>query len=89
MQRLNTWLGKRRVADCLALSAEDIAQKIDRLSIPTTLFYGEKEKTLHPRLVYRVKSTAKSIRQSKLIEVPGVGHQMRDARYMREIIKTL
>ena len=89
MKRLNAWLGKRRVADCLALSAEDTAQKVDRLSIPTALFYGEKEKLLYPRLVSRVKSTAKALRQHELIEVPNAGHQMRHTLYAREIVKKL
>ncbi len=86
---LNRRFGHRRVSDFKGLSAGELASQINGLSIKATLFYGQKEKELHPRLVARVKQTASELKNARLIEIPGAGHRMYEPEYvegLRQVI---
>lgn len=86
------WLNQRRLEDFQKLSATELAGKVSKLDIPTTLFYGELEKDAHPELVARVKTTAREIKNATLVELIGASHSMREKSYtdplLREIKKT-
>ena len=81
--------GKKRQADFKKLSANEIADKINRIGLDVTLLYGEKEKEKYPPLVKRVKDTAKTIVDSKLIEIPNGPHSFDDPVYIKAIQRLL
>lgn len=77
--------GKPRLSDLQTLSADDIAGKISKNKIQTIFLYGEKEESLYPRLMQRVKGSASGIENSRLLEIPNAGHRMYESDYVEGI----
>lgn len=77
--------GKRRDEAMDQLSANHTAQAINLTDIEVVMLYGEQEKKVYPHLVERVKSTAKDLKDVKLIEVPNAPHEFRDPAYIKGI----
>lgn len=80
---------KRRLADYQTLSANDLAQQVNKLRIPTTLVYGAYEKKMYPELVARVKKTGKSIRRATVHELPNAEHPMATSAYTTGLLNVI
>jgi hypothetical protein len=76
------YFGKRRMVDLWSISANKLANDIDKLSTKTTVLYGQYELVTSPALVERCTKTAKAIKGSNLIEIPDAPHDMNDEKYM-------
>ncbi len=74
--------GTRRIKEFKKISAQQIEKQINETNTSVTLLYGEKEKERHSFLVKRVKSTAKNLKNSKLVEVPLAAHALRETEYI-------
>jgi pimeloyl-ACP methyl ester carboxylesterase len=79
------YIGKRRYADILTRNAKSIAEKI---TAPTTIYYGSIEASLFPQLKNRAERTAKDLR-AKLIEINGAPHQIDHPEYKKAILDNL
>jgi hypothetical protein len=53
------------------------------------MLYGQQEKEVYPHLVERVKSTAKDLRNVRLIEIPDAPHSFSDPAYIKGIESAL
>jgi pimeloyl-ACP methyl ester carboxylesterase len=78
--------GKRREVDMKKISAKQTAEAINKTSVEITLMYGENEDKI---LIDRVKSTAKDLKNSEVIEVPNGPHHMIDPIYTAAIAEQL
>lgn len=81
--------GKRRLNDLRTLSADDIAEKISQNEIETIFLYGEKEKSLHPHLMERVRDSVNNVKSSRLLEIPRAGHRMYEPDYVEGIKRAI
>lgn len=79
---IKDYIGKKRVADCLTRSGRDIAKK---LTVPTTIFYGEKEGTLYPQLKKRCEETTHLAKNIKLVIVKDSPHDITHPEYVKAI----
>ena len=79
---IKKYIGKRRILDCLTRSGKSIAKE---LTIPTVIFYGEKEGKQYPQLKKRCEGTAKLARNSKLVIVKNSPHDISHPNYMNAI----
>lgn len=76
------YIGKRRVDDCLTRSGKDIAKK---LSIPTIIFYGDKEGIKYPQLKKRCEETAHLSANTKIVVVKNSPHDISFPSYKKAI----
>ncbi|HEY1835718.1 MAG TPA: hypothetical protein VGG13_02755 [Candidatus Saccharimonadales bacterium] len=76
------WVGSRRLQ---AFAALDYLEIIKHITCKTVVFYGEQEAVDFPELVRHCKLVSQQIPDSRLIEVPGVGHAVDDERYVAAI----
>lgn len=81
---IRCYIGKRRVKDCMTRSGKDIAK---RLTLPTVIFYGEKEGEQYPQLKKRCEETALLAKNAKLIIVKDSLHDIANPEYMEAIKK--
>jgi pimeloyl-ACP methyl ester carboxylesterase len=79
---IKQYIGKKRILDCLTRSGKSIAKE---LTIPTVIFYGEKEGKQYPQLKKRCEETAKISKNSKLIIVKNSPHDISHPDYMNAI----
>lgn len=78
-----SWLrsiGHRRVSAFSKLSFDNLAAKI---TCPTLLFYGEEES---PAVRSRAENSHELIKNSQLVVVPGVKHDVSNPAYIKAII---
>ncbi len=79
---IKRYIGKRRVDDCLTRSGKDIAKK---LSIPTVIFYGDKEGIEYPQLKKRCEETARLSARTKIVIVKNSPHDISFPSYKKAI----
>lgn len=82
-------MGKRRREDFKTLSADDTANTIRRLKIPTAMIVGENERYIYPRLYARVYETATRLKPYQFIEVIDTDHTIFEKKYLRAIRQTI
>ena len=84
--KMKTWVrklvGKRRLLDLKKRSGKEIARK---LSIPSVIFYGEKEAKKYPQLKIRCEETVKLAKNAKLVVVKEAPHDINNEQYMLAI----
>jgi pimeloyl-ACP methyl ester carboxylesterase len=78
------YIGKKRVEDMKKRSGRDIAKK---LSVPTLIFYGEKEGKEFFNLKKRCEETANLAKRARLIIVKGAPHDISYPGYIETIKK--
>jgi pimeloyl-ACP methyl ester carboxylesterase len=78
------YIGKKRFKDAKTRSAIKIAKE---LSVPSVLFYGEKEGKAYPKLKKRAEETVKLARNSKLVVVPKAPHDISFSEYKITIMR--
>lgn len=81
-QWILNYIGKRRAADAITRSAIGIAKK---LSVPSIVFYGEKEGTQYPKLKKRCEETVTLAKDAKLVVVRGAPHSISHPEYILAI----
>lgn len=80
------WAGKRRAAKFKQLSMNKMAPK---LKCPTTIFIGSKEVSKYSDMKRRTREAHKRIKDSKVIEIEGVKHDVGDPKYIEAIRREL
>lgn len=80
--KMRKFLGKKGFEDIKTRSAIKIAKN---LTIPTILFYGEKEQDLRKRC----KETAKLAKKTKLIIVKDADHEISHPEYIKAVKNNL
>ena len=80
------YIGKKRYLDMKSRSGKEIAKK---LTIPTTIFYGEIEGQEYPQLKKRCEETAKLAKNSKLVVVKDAPHEIDFPSYVDVIKKEI
>lgn len=88
-EKLTNWFGQRRVSDFRTISAKAIANQINKTNVVTILFYGEHEKKMYKKLVERVISTAKDLKDAQISEIPNAPHSFHDQDYTRAITEVI
>lgn len=73
------YIGKNRVADFLTRSGKKIAEE---LTVPATIFYGEKEGRQYPQLKIRCEETVKLAKQARLVIVKKSPHNISNSEYV-------
>lgn len=81
--------GKRRAQNLWAISANEIADKINVLCTKTIVMYGENEHQSSPNLVSRCQESAKRIKNSQLVEIANAPHDMADPIYSKAVVDLL
>ncbi len=81
-QWILNYIGKRRVVDTLTRSGVSIAKK---LTVPSVVFYGEKEGKQYPDLKKRCEETVLLATHSKLVIVKDSPHNISHQEYMDAI----
>lgn len=74
-------IGKKRVKELSSFSVADAVSSVNRLGIPTTILFGERERELHPQLVARCGNLAARIAGATLQEVAGAEHSIGEIPY--------
>lgn len=82
-------IGEKRVKELLSFSAADAVTSVNRLGIPTTVLFGERERELHPQLVARGGKLAARIAGAKLFEVTGAEHSISENPYAFELSRVV
>jgi pimeloyl-ACP methyl ester carboxylesterase len=82
-------IGEKRVQELASFSAARAGFLVNRLRIPTTVLFGEKERELHPSLVARSSQLANNIVGAKLIEVAGAAHFIGERPYAHELTRVV
>lgn len=85
-KKYEAWTGKRRTANFKNFSFD---QKAKRINCPTTLFLGSLEKGKYKDMQQRSSEAKFKIRNSKLVVVDEVGHDVGDPKYVVAIKKAL
>ncbi|MEK7096050.1 MAG: alpha/beta hydrolase [Patescibacteria group bacterium] len=80
------WAGKRRVVTFKKLYMNELAVKIN---CPTVIFVGSKEVSKYSDIQRRTREAHKRIKNSKVIEIKGVKHDVGDPKYVEAIRKAL
>lgn len=83
---IKKYIGKNRFDDVQTRSGKKLAKN---LSVPSVVFYGEKEGKRYPRLKVRCEETAKLAKNSKLIIVKDAPHQIDFPAYIEAIKKVV
>lgn len=78
-----SWIGKGRLEEFKKLSFTNLAKNI---KCKTFILAGNKE---GPEVGYRAKDALKKIKNSKLIFIEGVKHDISDSRYLAKIKKVI
>ncbi len=78
-------IGKKRIQELSSFSVAEAVSSVNRLGMPTTIMFGERERVLHPRLVSRSCELADKIVNATLLEVPGAGHSIGENPYAFEL----
>jgi pimeloyl-ACP methyl ester carboxylesterase len=81
------YFGKRRAHNLWQYSSDEVAKEINRTNTKVIAVYGEKEHETSARLVARTTDVSKKVKNSKLIEIPGAPHNMRDPVYTKAIVE--
>jgi predicted alpha/beta-hydrolase family hydrolase len=79
---MRKFLGKKGFEDIQTRSAIKIAKN---LTVPTIIFYGEKESDLKKRC----EETVQLAKQAELIMVKGADHEIHDPEYIKSLQKVL
>jgi pimeloyl-ACP methyl ester carboxylesterase len=79
---IKKYIGSRRLADCLTRSGRDLAKA---LTIPTIVFYGEKEAQDFPKIKVRARETVKLAKDAKLVVVVDAPHDISFPTYKAAI----
>jgi pimeloyl-ACP methyl ester carboxylesterase len=82
-------IGKERIQELAGFSATEAVSSVNRLEIPTTILFGEKERELHPQLVARSSKLAARIAGATLVEVPGAAHAIGERHYALELARVV
>lgn len=80
------WAGKRRIENFRRLSMNDLAAKV---GCPTKIFIGRKEMDKYTDMDERSSQACTRIKNSKLIVIDGVGHDVGHPKYIEAIRKEL
>lgn len=80
------YIGKRRTLDAMSRSGKVIAKN---LTIPSVVFYGEKEGEQYPKLKNRCEETVRLAQNSKLVIVKDSPHIISYPRYMEALKQEL
>lgn len=80
-------IGEKRLKELSNFSAADAVSSVNRLRIPTTILFGERERELHPRLVARSGELAAQIEGATLLEVIGAEHSVGENPYALELAR--
>jgi len=75
---IKKYIGVRRLKDCLTRSGREIAKT---LTVPTVIFYGQKEATEFPQMLKRTLETQKLAKKVRVIEVKGAPHDISHPAY--------
>lgn len=78
-------IGEARVRELADISAARTAALVNRLAIPTTILFGERERELYPNLVARSEQLASAITGSELKEIAGAAHSIGENPYAHEV----
>lgn len=79
---ISKYIGKNRSIDVLTRSGRNLAKS---LSIPTIVFYGEREGRIYPDLKKRCLETAQLARKAKLVIVKNTPHKIDHQAYIEAI----
>lgn len=79
---IKNYLGKNRIKDIQTRSGRKLAKE---LSIPSIVFYGEKEGKQYPNLKNRCEETVKLARNSRLVIVKNAPHKINYPSYIEAI----
>lgn len=79
-------IGKQRQERFSRLSFNKIAPEI---TCKTRLFIGELEASMYPDLSKRTDQAHMAIKNSKLIKIPGCGHDVTSTKYIKAIKSTI
>lgn len=82
-------IGKKRVQELSGFSAAKATSLVNRMAIPTTVMFGEKERERNPSLVARCGQLAAGIIGAELIEVTGAGHSIGDNPYADDVARVV
>lgn len=83
---IQKYIGKRRLEDCKKRSGVRIAKS---LTIPTVIFYGEKEVAEFPQMKKRILETERLAKNVKVIAVKEAPHDISFPAYQNAIIKII
>jgi len=90
LSSLKTWakkiVGKRRMDDFQKWSAK---KSTKGLTVPTKVFYGDREGKKYPDIKARAEKTSRAIKNSKLIIVPNAPHDITHPDYRAAIKREL
>lgn len=82
-------IGEERVRELASFSAAEAVSSVNRLGIPTTVLFGERERELHPQVVARSGKLAAGIVGATLLEVAGAAHFIGEHPYAIEIAQVV
>jgi pimeloyl-ACP methyl ester carboxylesterase len=82
-------IGEKRVQELASFSAADAVASVNRLDIPTTVLFGERERELHPQVVARSGKLAARIAGATLVEVAGAAHFIGEKPYALELARVV
>jgi len=83
---IKNYLGKNRMEDTQTRSGIKMAKE---LSVPSVVFYGEKEGKQYPKLKNRSEETVKLAKSSKLVIVKNAPHKIDHFSYIEAIKKNI
>ncbi len=82
-------IGEERVRELASFSAAEAVSSVNRLEIPTTVLFGERERELHPQVVARSGKIAAGIVGATLLEVAGAAHFIGEHPYAIELARVV
>lgn len=82
-------IGEKRMQELASFSAAEAVSHVNRLGIPTTVLFGERERQLHPQVVARSGKLATRISGAKLVEVAGAAHFIGENPYALELARVV
>ena len=80
------YLGPERMQVFAKQRFADIAP---RITCPTLLLHGSKERSLYPTLVHRVEEASRLIRGSRLVVAKKSGHNLTHSGYLKAIAQSI
>lgn len=82
-------VGEKRMRELASFSAADAVSSVNRLGIPTTVLFGERERELHPQIVARSSKLATEITDATLIAVADAAHFVGEKPYAIELARVV
>lgn len=82
-------IGEKRMEELASFSAAEAVFSVNRLGIPTTILFGERERELHPQVFARSGKLAASIACATLLEVAGASHFVGEKPYALELARVV